>query len=204
MTRNIALLIIACQNDHFPGGKFELPKQMEAALNIARLLKAARENGDCVVHIKHVYQDPNSPYMAEGSFGAEIHRLAAPQQGERVVTKYSFNSFDGTPLKEFLEERQIDELVICGSMSQYCILETARATIDLGYPVTVIYDACAASAMEFRGRCVSVDDVQAAIMASLVFYQANVISTNEYLALRSSELALKRSEPLAVLARAYA
>lgn len=183
MTHNTALLIIACQNDHFPGGKFELPKQMEAALNIVELLKGARQHNEFVIHIKHVFKDPNSPYMAEGSFGAEINKLVTPKTEEAIVTKYNFNSFEGTNLKHLLDDHKIDDLVICGSMTQYCIVETARATLDLGYPVTVVYDACAASAMEFRGREVPVDDVQASIMASLIFANANVLSTDEFLTL---------------------
>ncbi len=181
MTHNTALLIIACQNDHFPGGKFELPRQMEAATNIVELLNDARAHHEFVIHIKHVYKDPQSPYMAEGSFGAEINKMAWPKEGEPVVTKYSFNALSGTNLQQLLSEHKIDDLVICGAMSQYCIIETARATMDLGYPVTVVYDACAASPMEFRGHEVPVDDVQAAIMASLIFSNASVVSTDEFL-----------------------
>ncbi|WP_057465434.1 isochorismatase family protein [Pseudovibrio sp. POLY-S9] len=181
MTHNTALLIIACQNDHFPGGKFELPKQMEAAGNIVELLKDAREHHEFVIHIKHVYKDPKSPYMAEGSFGAENNKMVWPKADEAVVTKYNFNALEGTNLRALLTDHKIDDLVICGSMTQYCIVETARATLDLGYPVTVVYDACAASCMEFRGREVSVDDVQASIMASLIFSNAAVVSTDEFL-----------------------
>lgn len=48
-----ALIIIDIQNDYFPGGKWPLDGADQAADNAARLLAAARQRGDLVVHVRH-------------------------------------------------------------------------------------------------------------------------------------------------------
>ncbi|QUS55499.1 cysteine hydrolase family protein [Pseudovibrio brasiliensis] len=177
-----ALIIFNCQNDFFPGGKCELEGQVEAAANIQRLLNAARANNDFIVHIRHLFKDKAAPFLAEGTIGAEPHKSCTPQKGEQVVYKYTANCFLNTNLQELLEGAEIDEIVICGGMSHICIDAAARATVDLGYPITVIYDACATCDLEFEGEIVPAKYVQGAIMAALSFAYGKVISTDEYLA----------------------
>lgn len=176
-----ALIIVDCQNDYFPGGRCPLPGQTDAAKNIARLLEFSRSKEEDIIHLQHIYKDPKMPYLVEGTPGIEINEYAKPLDGEPVIVKHHMNAYRGTRLREHLEETGISEIVMCGSMSQNCVQSTARATMDLGYPLTIIYDACATETLEFNGRVVPADDVQTAIMASLAFAHSNVISTDEFL-----------------------
>ncbi|KZL12970.1 cysteine hydrolase family protein [Pseudovibrio sp. Ad37] len=176
-----ALIIIDCQNDFFPGGKCELEGQVESAANIQRLLKSARDNDDCIVHIQHFFKDKYAPFLVEGTIGAELHDSCSPAEGEHVVVKYSANSYLNTNLQQILEDVGVEEIVICGGMSHMCIDAAARATVDLGYPITVIYDACATCDLEFEGEIDPAKYVQGAIMAALSFAYGKVISTEEYL-----------------------
>ena len=52
----------------------------------------------------------------------------------------------------------------------------------MGYPVTVLHDACATLDLEFEGVTVPAAHVQAAMMAAFEFGCAAVKSTDEYLA----------------------
>ncbi|KZK98192.1 MULTISPECIES: cysteine hydrolase family protein [unclassified Pseudovibrio] len=176
-----ALIIIDCQNDFFPGGKCELEGQVESVANIQRLLTVARKNNDLIVHIQHLFKDKYAPFLAEGTIGAELHDSCKPIEGEHVVVKYKANSYLNTNLRQILEDAGIEEIVICGGMSHLCIDAAARATVDLGYPITVIYDACATCDLEFEGEVVPAKYVQGAIMAALSFFYGKVISTDEYL-----------------------
>ena len=177
-----ALIIIDIQNDYFPGGKWTLDGADQAADNAARLLAAARQRGDLVVHVRHEFDSADAPFFAPGSQGSAIHSKVEPAAGEPVVLKHFVNSFRETELKSILDEQGIKELVVVGSMSHMCVDGITRAAADFGYSVTVIHDACATRDLEFNGVAVPAAQVHAAFMASLAFAYANVVSADEFLA----------------------
>lgn len=116
-----ALIIIDIQNDYFPGGKWTLDGAEAAADNAARLLAAARERGDLVVHVRHEFESADAPFFVPGSAGAQFHPKVAPAAGEAVVLKHKVNSFRDTQLKALLDQHDIKALTIAGSMSHMCI-----------------------------------------------------------------------------------
>jgi nicotinamidase-related amidase len=177
-----ALIVIDIQNDYFPGGKWPLSGIDAAADNAARLLAAARARGELVVHVRHEFKTADAPFFAPGSSGAAIHEKAAPAAKEPVVLKHFINSFRETELKAILDHHGIEELVICGAMSHMCIDGGVRAAVDLGYPCTLIHDACASRDLEFGGVRVPAAQVHAAFMAALSFAYAKTQSTEEFLA----------------------
>jgi nicotinamidase-related amidase len=99
-----------------------------------------------------------------------------------VVLKHFVNSFRETELKSILDQQDIKELVVVGSMSHMCVDGITRAAADFGYTVTVIHDACASRDLEFNGVTVPAAHVHAAFMSALGFAYANVVSTDEFLA----------------------
>ncbi|MFT0520001.1 cysteine hydrolase family protein [Pseudomonas faucium] len=176
-----ALIIIDIQNDYFPGGKWTLEGAEQAADNAARLLAAARQRGDLVVHVRHEFEAADAPFFAPASPGAAIHSKVQPQQGEPVVLKHQVNAFRDTPLKGTLDQHGIEALTIVGSMSHMCIDAATRAAADLGYDVTVAHDACATLALDFDGKQVPAAHVHASAMAALAFAYAKVVKTDELL-----------------------
>lgn len=177
-----ALLIVDIQNDYFPGGKWPLVGQTEAAQVAARILAAFRSLGAPVIHIRHEILRSNAPFFIPGSTGAAIHPSVAPQGAEPVIVKHFANSFRDTGLQALLTERGITDLVILGSMTQNCIDSTARAAADLGFGIRIIHDACATLDLTFNGTTIPAAQVQAAYMAALGFAFGSVISAAEYLA----------------------
>lgn len=176
-----ALIIVDIQNDYFPGGKWTLHGADAAADNAARIIQAARENGDLVVHVRHEFESADAPFFTPGSEGAQIHPKAAAREGEPVVLKHNVNSFLGTDLKALLDQHKITGLALVGSMSHMCIDAAARAASDMGYGTTVVHDACATRDLEFNGVVVPAAQAHAAYMASLAFAYAQVVSTQEWL-----------------------
>ncbi|CAK9890251.1 MULTISPECIES: cysteine hydrolase family protein [Pseudomonas] len=176
-----ALIVIDIQNDYFPGGKWTLDGADAAADNAASILEAARGRGDLVVHVRHEFESSDAPFFTPGSPGAQIHPKAANHAGEPVVLKHKVNAFLGTELKQLLDDGQISDITVIGSMSHMCIDAVSRAAADYGYGVTVIHDACATRALEFNGVTVPAAQVHAAYMASLAFAYAQVICTEDYL-----------------------
>ena len=177
-----ALIVVDIQNDYFPQGKWPLVGADAAADNAARLIKAFRDAGDSVVHIRHEFTSEEAPFFTPNSEGAKLHPKVLNRADEPVVLKHFVNSFRETELKSILDEQGIKELVVVGSMSHMCVDGITRAAADFGYKVTVIHDACATRDLEFNGVTVPAAQVHAAFMAALAFAYASVVSTNEYLA----------------------
>jgi nicotinamidase-related amidase len=176
-----ALIVVDIQNDYFPQGKWPLVGADAAADNAVRLIKAFRDAGDSVVHIRHEFTSEEAPFFTPNSEGAKLHPKVLNRADEPVVLKHFVNSFRETELKSILDEQDIKELVVVGSMSHMCVDGITRAAADFGYKVTVIHDACATRDLEFNGVTVPAAQVHAAFMAALAFAYASVVSTNDFL-----------------------
>lgn len=176
-----ALIVVDIQNDYFPQGKWPLTGVDAAADNAARLIAAFREAGDPVIHIRHEFTSADAPFFTPGSEGARLHPKVLNRADEPVVLKHFVNAFRETELQSILDEQDIKELVVVGSMSHMCIDGVVRAAADLGYTVTVIHDACATRDLEFNGLTVPAAQVHAAFMSSLAFAYANVVCAQEFL-----------------------
>jgi nicotinamidase-related amidase len=177
-----ALIVVDIQNDYFPGGKWPLAGVEAAADNAARIIGAARTAGDLVIHVRHEFTRADAPFFIAGSEGAQIHPKVLNRPGEPVVLKHFVNSFRETELKQLLDDKGIEELVVVGSMSHMCIDGITRAASDFGYKVTVVHDACASRDLEFGGVLVPAAHVHAAFMAALGFAYATIVSTGDHLA----------------------
>ena len=170
-----ALLLIDIQNDYFDGGAFPLPNIAVAAANAAILLTWARQKGIRIVHVRHEENDPATGFLLAGSPGTGIHPSVAPAPGETVVTKHYPNAFRNTALREHLEG--VDHLLVVGAMSNMCVDASARAAFDLGFRLTVVEDACAASDLDFNGRTIPDPVVHGAFMAALASAYGQVATT---------------------------
>ena len=174
-----ALVIIDIQNDYFPDGKNELVNSVEASLKAKGLLEHFRQMDLPVVHIRHLSVRPGSTYFIPGTEGAEIHANVQPLQDEKIVTKNYPNSFRETDLHEYLQEQQIEHLVISGMMSHMCVDSTARAGKDLGYRVTIAEDACATKDLILQEQKVPAQEIHQAFMAGLSYYYAEIKTSQQ-------------------------
>ena len=175
------LLIVDIQRDYFPGGAYPLVQPEAAADAAQRILSHFRTNGAPVVHVQHVWDDPDATFMRPGTDGIEIHSKVAPIEGEPVIQKTEPNSFLGTTLLAELKSREIDSLVVVGMMSSMCVDSTVRAGAEHKFDITVIHDACAAPNLEFLGQEVPGAMVHASFMAALGDGYATVVSADDYL-----------------------
>lgn len=69
-----------------------------------------------------------------------------------------------------------------GAMSHMCVDAVVRAAADMGYPVTVLHDACATLDLAFGDVTVPAAQVHAAMMAAFAFGYGTVKSADDYLA----------------------
>jgi nicotinamidase-related amidase len=176
-----ALILIDIQKDYFPGGKMELEGSSEAGEKARKVLDVFRERNWPLVHIQHWSVRPGATFFIPETEGVEIHPVVQPLPGEPVVTKYFPNAFRETSLLESLKKEGIEHLVIAGMMTHMCVEATTRAAFDLGFPCTVVHDACATRALSFGGTVVPAPQVQAAFLAALGSVYAKIIGAEEYI-----------------------
>ena len=178
---NKALLLVDIQNDYFPGGRMELAGMDEAAVRARELLDSFRARQWPTYHIQHVSMRKGASFFLPDTPGVEIHPSIMPLSGETVIEKHFPNSFRDTGLKEVLAAAGVNELIICGAMSHMCIDASTRAAADLGFPCTVIHDACATRDLVFGDAVIPAAQVHGAFMAALAFFYARVVSVEEFL-----------------------
>jgi nicotinamidase-related amidase len=164
-----ALLIIDNQKFYFPGGSVPLENPEAAAENAALLLDHFRKTGNLVVHIGHV-----------SKAGADFFPLVEPLPGEKVIMKKEVNAFLHTGLDDFLRDKNIRKLVLCGMQTHMCLEAATRAGHDLGYQCTVAHDACATRNLTFGETTIKAADVHYSTLATLKSY-ATIVSTKEIL-----------------------
>ncbi len=70
-----------------------------------------------------------------------ITELSCNPDKDIVIEKTYPSSFKHTVLKELLEKLDIDEIIVSGMKTEYCIDTTIRAASEFGYKVTLISDA---------------------------------------------------------------
>jgi nicotinamidase-related amidase len=72
--------------------------------------------------------------------GFEVHRdLLVPDHAE-TFDKLATNSFYGTPLLEFLKEKEVEHIVMTGCQTEYCIDTAVRYATVSGFDVTLVAD----------------------------------------------------------------
>ncbi|VVO92657.1 hypothetical protein PS850_02434 [Pseudomonas fluorescens] len=174
------LVVVDLQNEYLPTGKLPLTGIEAAVANAIRVISHARDTGIPVFHIRHE-SDEGAPIFVKGSTGAEIQSAVAPGGDEPVIVKKHINAFRETDLKQQLDVADVQEVVVIGAMSHMCIDAIVRAAADMGYPVTVLHDACATLDLTFRGVTVPAAQAHAAMMAAFEFGYASVKSVDDYL-----------------------
>jgi nicotinamidase-related amidase len=179
-----ALVLIDIQNDYFANGTHTLYQPEIASANAKKILEHSRDNNIDVIHIQHLAINEGADFFLPNTKGAEIHEDVRPLSEEKIIIKHYPNSFRDTVLQEYLTERGIDELLICGMMTDVCVATTVRAAMDLGYTTTVIGDACATEDRKLYGKTLPAKQIHESFLAGLTALgnlYATVLTTQEYL-----------------------
>jgi nicotinamidase-related amidase len=113
----------------------------DCAGTIARInavTQRARAAGAPVIFIQH---ESRTGYLEHGSADWQLADGLEVQAKDLRVRKTTPDAFLGTELHALLQERGVQELVVCGMHSEFCVDTTTRKALALGYPVVLIADA---------------------------------------------------------------
>lgn len=105
---------------------------------IQSLIQKARIKNIPIIYIQH------NEVGSEFENGTETWKIfdgIKPQVNDTIIQKTESDSFYETPLKEILEQNKIDQLVIVGMQTEYCVNATSTRAVKLGYDVTLVKDA---------------------------------------------------------------
>ena len=75
---------------------------------------------------------------------AEIVDTIVPTDGLDIFDKGGMNAFSSPSLNATFVERRIENIILCGVITEYGIQATALHAMDLGYRPIIIGDCCAA------------------------------------------------------------
>ena len=159
MTR--ALLVVDGQNDFCEGGSLAVAGGAALASRIGELLSTVAEHDYAAVvatqdhHVdpgSHFSSEPNfvdswPPHCVVGTGGADFHPALQPRpfdavfrKGEHAAAYSGFEGADdrGTSLADWLAERSIDEVDVCGIATDYCVRATALDAVAAGLRTRVL------------------------------------------------------------------
>jgi nicotinamidase-related amidase len=132
-----ALLIIDIQQALCtgPGAAFDIDRVVDRINDTAAKARAA---GVPVLLIQH---EENDGPLQHGAPGWQLYERLKVHAEDIRVRKTATDSFHRTRLDELLRSMGVDQLILCGLQSEFCIDSTARGALARGYGVILMSDA---------------------------------------------------------------
>ena len=131
-----ALLIIDVQQGLCEGeGRAFASDEVIARLNLAA--DQVRKAGGLVIFVQH---ESTVGYLEHGSREWQLAEGLRAEPGDLRLRKTTPDSFLRTGLQELLQQHGVDQLVIGGMHSEFCVDTTTRRALALGYPVLLLED----------------------------------------------------------------
>jgi len=175
------LIIVDVQNDFCEGGSLAVAGGGAVARAISRYLQD--EHGYAhVVATNDYHVDPGShfstrpdyssswpPHCVTGTPGARFHPDLETTRVEAVFRKgahaAAYSGFEGaddtgTPLADWLRQRDVDEVDVAGIATDYCVRATAVDAARAGFAVRVLLDLTAGVDAESTAK--AIDELNAA------------------------------------------
>ncbi|MFB6235443.1 MAG: cysteine hydrolase family protein [Halopenitus sp.] len=152
---NTAVVVVDMQNGFcHPDGSLHAPASEAAIEPVADVVDAARDADVQVVYTRDVHPlgqfEGNHYYdeferwgehVVEDSWEAAIVDELAVRDEDHVVEKHTYDAFHRTELEGWLAARGLDDLVICGTLANVCVLHTAGSAGLRDFKPVLVEDA---------------------------------------------------------------
>ncbi|SFS66504.1 cysteine hydrolase family protein [Halostagnicola kamekurae] len=133
-----AVVVVDMQNGFcHPDGSLYAPGSETVIEPITELVSRARTAGAQIVYTRdihppeqfadaHYYDEFEQwgEHVVEGTWDAELVDELAVESDDHVVEKHTYDAFYQTELEGWLNARGIDDLVLCGTLANVCVLHT--------------------------------------------------------------------------------
>ena len=150
-----AIVVVDMQNGFcHPDGSLYAPASGTAVEPVSDVVETARSAGARVIFTRDVhppeqFEDAHyydefarwGEHVLEGSWEAEIVEDLDVRAEDLVVEKHTYDAFYRTQLGGWLDARGIDDLLICGTLANVCVLHTAGSAGLRDFRPVLVTDA---------------------------------------------------------------
>ena len=151
-----ALIVVDVQNDFCPGGTLAVPHGDEVIAPLNKLIDEFLERGDPVYKSRDWHPPSTKHFTAYGGTwpvhcvqnteGAQFHPALHDDARIKVISKGQgdtdgYSAFDQTDLAAQLKKDGVEEVVVGGLATDYCVKNTVLDALKQGYKVQAVEDA---------------------------------------------------------------
>lgn len=164
-----ALLVIDMQNDFVKEGAVLEVKGIRKELpKLKSFIDFCRNKGILVIYTRHCFNQKNNPIEArmfpvlwksglrEGTEDWEICDAIKPDKKDVLVNKTRYDAFFNTKLEKILRAKDIETVIITGTMTEICCESTARSAMFHDYQVIFCSDLTFTNSRETHKNTVEV------------------------------------------------
>lgn len=151
-----ALIVVDVQNDFCPGGTLAVPHGDEVVAPLNQLIDAFLERGEPVYKSRD-WHTPTTKHFAihggvwpvhcvQNTTGAEFHPALRDDPRITVISKGlgdtdCYSAFDETDLASRLQQQNVEELLVGGLATDYCVKNTVLDALKQGFKVKALRNA---------------------------------------------------------------
>lgn len=126
-----ALLIVDVQTALIKANPYNKKNVID---NIKTLISISRESGKEVIYIRHNI-DKNNDDIKDKEW--QIYEEVTPDSNETIFNKRYNSAFYKTGLRQYLESKGIDTIILMGLQTEYCVDTTCKVAFEYGYKVII-------------------------------------------------------------------
>ena len=172
-----ALIVVDVQNDFCPGGTLAVPHGDEVIRPLNKLIDEFLERGAPVYKSRDWHRPTTKHFAAYGgtwpvhcvqnTHGAEFHPALREDPRVNVISKGlgdtdCYSAFDETDLATQLHKQGVEEVVVSGLATDYCVKNTVLDALKHGFKVKAVENAMRAVDLQSGDGERAIDEMRAA------------------------------------------
>jgi nicotinamidase-related amidase len=111
----------------------------DCAGTISRINSVTQRARAADVPVIFIQHESRTGYLEFGSPDWQLADGLQVESADLRLRKTTPDAFLGTELESLLQQRAVQQLIVCGMHSEFCV-DTTRRALALGYPVVLIAD----------------------------------------------------------------
>ena len=172
-----ALIIVDVQNDFCPGGTLAVKDGDQVVVPLNKLIREFEKTGEPIFKSRDWHPATTKHFRNFGGVwpvhcvqntrGAEFHPDLIDSDHITIISKGlgdedRYSAFDGTVLKALLRELGVEELVVGGLATDYCVKHTVLDALKNGFKVKAVSEAMRAVELEPGDGGKAIEEMKAA------------------------------------------
>lgn len=130
--KDTVLLVVDVQNALVQGHPYH---EKTFLGNLERLIPFCRNHSIEIIYVRH--DGGAGDELEFNSEGWQIDKRIAPRENEKIFEKHYNSAFKSTDLKEYLSRQGIQNIILVGMQTEYCIDATCKAAFEYGYQLMI-------------------------------------------------------------------